>query len=175
MLRPRQKAVLAPQQELVQGRLWVAVNDKVVFVGPDLQAHQDHPNVESPIQLQAEEEAVRREGGGGGVENVRQFYLVDVIYGAQNASLGLAPVSFVLGGKPQTSASASDWSWGGARAGHLPQCCPQPQTAPRTSARLRRVWVSDGQQTLFSFQFTRSANMNFPLVFLTLPNEVLVY
>lgn len=66
VLRTLQKVVLAPQQELVQGRLWVAVNLKVVLVGPDLQAHQDHPNVESPIQLQAEEEAVRGGGGCGG-------------------------------------------------------------------------------------------------------------
>lgn len=64
--RPLQKVALAPQQELVQGRLRVAVNVKVVFVGPDLQAHQDHPDVEGPIQLQAEEEAVREGVGGWG-------------------------------------------------------------------------------------------------------------
>lgn len=98
VLRPLQKVALAPQQELVQGRLWVAVNVKVVFVGPDLQAHQDHPNVESPIQLQAEEGAVRGLWGPRGIENLHQFYPVDVIYGAQNASLGLAPVSFILEG-----------------------------------------------------------------------------
>lgn len=60
MLDPLQEVTLAPQQELVQGRLWVAVDVKVVFVGPDLQAHQHDSNVESPIQLQAEEEAIRR-------------------------------------------------------------------------------------------------------------------
>lgn len=60
MLHPLQEVTLAPQQELVQGRLWVAVNVKVVFVGPDLQAHQHDSNVESPVQLQAEEEAIRR-------------------------------------------------------------------------------------------------------------------
>lgn len=100
VLRPLQKVVLAPQHEPVQGRLRVAVNVKVVFVGPDLQAHQDHPNVESPIQLQAEEEAVRgEEASRTRADFILFFYLVDVIYGAQNASLGLAPVTFILEGK----------------------------------------------------------------------------
>lgn len=79
VLHPLQEVTLAPQQELIQGRLWVAVNVKVVFVGPDLQAHQHHSNVETQIQLQAEEEAVR----WGGVHNVDlQFYLIEVIYGS---------------------------------------------------------------------------------------------
>lgn len=64
MLHPLKQLTLAPQQELVQGLLWVAFNVKVVLVGPDLQAHQHHLNVESPIQLQTEEEeAMRRPSG----------------------------------------------------------------------------------------------------------------
>lgn len=45
----------------------------------------------------------------GGLKNTGQFYLIDVIYGAQNTSLGLAPVAIILEGEGgQTSASASD-------------------------------------------------------------------
>lgn len=83
MLHPLQEVSLAPQQEPVQGRLRVAVNVKAVVVGPDLQTHQHHSNVESPVHLQVggggDEEAVRLEG----VSKVGlQFYLIDVIYGS---------------------------------------------------------------------------------------------
>lgn len=63
MLRPLQEVPLAPQQEPVQGCLRVAVNVKVVVVGPDLQTHQHHSNVESPVHLQV----------GGGDEEARQI------------------------------------------------------------------------------------------------------
>lgn len=85
MLLSLQEVSLAPQQEPVQGRLRFAVNVKVVVVVPDLQTHQHHSNVESPVHLQVggggggDEEAVRLEG----VSKVGlQFYLIDVIHGS---------------------------------------------------------------------------------------------
>lgn len=48
---PEEEVSLAPLQEVVQSRLRIGLNNNVVFVCPDLQAHQHDSNVERSIQL----------------------------------------------------------------------------------------------------------------------------
>lgn len=55
VLRPLQEVGAAPRQEVVQSGFCSGVDSDVVSVRPNLQTHQNDADVQSAVQLQAEE------------------------------------------------------------------------------------------------------------------------
>lgn len=124
MLLPLQKISLAPHKEIVQSFLWIEVNVNVVSVRPDLQPHQHDANVQSSIELQAEEETFFRNECAGtcqlqapmahcqghSFQNMslnwkHKNYLVDVIYNSKNTGFCLTSILFILEEKQRQTLS----------------------------------------------------------------------
>lgn len=145
MLLPLQQVGLAPQQEIVQRRLRVNVNVNVVFGRPNLQAHQHDPNVEGSIELQRGTRSSVSEFQNGAASkrqsNKPRFTLSTWFMTPRIRDLVSLPYRLYWRTRRDQRGqvrSAVDNSKG-VQMRHLPQHCPPPQTARRTSAALRRL------------------------------------